>query len=136
MKFYISAKWQIRDKVELMQNYFRDRGHEITSLWTDRAYARDYGNSNERQSDQYSEEEIQVILGSDVLIHLSDQGGKGKYVDLGIALAGNKLQKKPQIYVVGKAASESQFYFNRAVKRIVVDDPINSLDQILQEIEK
>ena len=134
MKFYISAKWHLRDKVKEINAYLRERGHQITADWTQRAYSRDYDGQNEAQSAEFSEEEISAILSSDVFIHLSDLGGKGKYVDLGIALAGNKLQQgKPIIYVIGENASESQFYFNRSVRRKVTNDLIGSLDEILQE---
>lgn len=136
MKFYISAKWHLKDKVAEMNDYLREKGHIISADWTKRAYAREYGGENGAQSNEFSEEEINAILDSDVFIHLSDLGGKGKYIDVGIALAGSKFQKgKPKIYVVGQNASESQFYFNKVIKRIVCEDPVNSLEKILQDVQ-
>lgn len=131
MKFYISAKWQLKDVVRAMEDVLRRKGHEITSKWPDRAYSRSY-EENSDQSREYSEEEVNDILGSDVLIHLSDmQGGKGKYVDLGVALAGNTLQGKPSIYVLGENANESQYYFHPKIQRIITEDPVHTLEGIL-----
>ena len=131
MKFYISAKWQLKDVVREMEDVLKRKGHEITSKWTERAYGRSY-EENRDMSAEYSEEEVDEILESDVLIHLSDmEGGKGKYVDLGIALAGNALQGRPQIYVLGEAANESQFYFHPEVQRIVTEDPVHTLEGVL-----
>lgn len=122
MKFYISAKWELRNVVAKMQKHLIKKGHTITTDWTNRAYSRDY-DKNPKQSSEYSLEETNAILNSDILIHLSDFNGKGKYVDLGIALAGNNLQGKPLIYVVGTKANESQFYFNPAIKRKINPTP-------------
>tara|TARA_Y100000310_G_scaffold345402_1_gene464546 strand:+ start:53368 stop:53772 length:405 start_codon:yes stop_codon:yes gene_type:complete len=133
MKFYISAKWQLKDQVSEMNQYLIQKGHSLTADWTKRAYARAYDGDNINQSSNFSEEEISAILNSDVFIHLSDLSGKGKYVDLGIALASNKLQGWPMIYVVGKNANESQFYLNKRVNRILTDNLIGSLDQILNK---
>ena len=69
-----------------MQNYIRARGHETPADWTTRAYARNYDGDNDAQSEQFSEEEISAILDSDVFIHLSDLGGKGKYVDFNLII--------------------------------------------------
>ncbi|MBT3836530.1 hypothetical protein HOD05_00880 [Candidatus Woesearchaeota archaeon] len=133
MKFYVSAKWHLKDHVSAMNEYLRSQGHESTADWTVRAYARGYGGENAQMSDELSEEEIHAILESDLFIHLSDMGGKGKYIDLGIALAGHKLQGKPDIYILGKDANESQFYFNRSVKgRIQTEDVVECLDEILK----
>lgn len=138
MKFYISAKWQLKDRVIDIQNYLVTNGHEITSKWTERAFARDY--EQFKDSEKYSEEEIHSILDSDVLIHLSDLKGVGTYVDLGIALAGNLIYNKPLIYVIGKHCNESQFYFNQRVNRKLTEKPLTEsfdkkvLDDILQEV--
>lgn len=119
MRFYFSAKWDLKEIVETFQNYFTGKGHTLSADWTKRAFERDY--EQFEQSSEFSEEEAQAILSSDVFVHLSDLIGKGKYVDLGIALAGNILERRPfGIYVIGEKANESQFYFNPRVKRIVV----------------
>jgi len=132
MKFYVSAKWHFKDLVSKMQNRIKGEGHEIVADWTKRAYARSYDEMG-KQSTEFAKEEVIAILNSDILIHISDNDGKGKYVDLGIALAGNTMRDKPkQIYVIGELANESQFYFHPSVTRIVTKDPMNALEQILE----
>lgn len=101
MRFYISAKWELKDLVAKMQEYLINKGYVITADWTKRAYARSY-DENIKQSSTYSSEELKAILDSDVFIHLSNLSGKGKYIDLGIALASNYFKDKPFIYVIGK----------------------------------
>jgi len=128
MKFYVSAKWELKEKVREINEKIRERGHEITEDWTTRAFERDYAKFD--RSAEFSEREVNLILDSDILVHLSDGGGKGKYVDLGIALAGNKLQRKPlMIYVIGEETNQSQFYFHPFVKRR------RTIEEVLDEIE-
>ncbi|MCP6719628.1 MAG: hypothetical protein KJI71_05430 [Patescibacteria group bacterium] len=116
MKFYVSAKWHFKDRVREIQEMIKLKGHEIAENWTTRAFERNYDKFE--RSGEFSERELDAILDSDVFIHLSDGGGKGKYVDLGIALGGNKLQGKPgRIYVLGTKTNESQHYFNSAIRR-------------------
>jgi hypothetical protein len=128
MKVYVSAKWQLKDVVSEMQRMIIDEGHSLTADWTTRAFARQYDKF--ALSGQYADEEAKAILEADVLIHLSDMGGKGKYVDLGCGITGAILQEHPKIYVVGNPADESQFYFHPKVKRIV-GEPIYSLEKII-----
>ena len=130
MRFYISAKWHLKEDVAVMNSYLIQKGHKITADWTKRAFARFY-EVDIGQSDRFSQEEALAILESDVFVHISDLGGKGKYVDLGVAIAGNILRGHPKIYVIGNPANESQFYFNRAVNRIVSKNYLESLDEIL-----
>jgi len=132
MKFYISAKWQMKDTVSEMIKVLKEKGHEITADWTTRASERNYGGGNAEQSEKFSQEELEAILRADIFIHLSDLGGKGKYVDLGIALAGNKIRGIPrEIYVVGKTANESQYYFNQAIITIATERPVTALEMIV-----
>jgi len=133
MKFYVSAKWQLKEAVAAMQQRIRKAGHRITADWTTRAFKRDY--ETFEGSKKYAEEEVQAILESDILIHLSDLGGKGKYVDLGVGLAGRTIQGKPKIYVLGEKADESQFYYHPDIQRIT-GKPLETLEKILQEIEE
>lgn len=127
MKFYVSAKWQLIDRVREAHRLIREAGHEITEDWTTRAFERDYGEFD--KSKEFSEREVNTILDSDIFIHFSDGGGRGKYVDLGIALAGNKLQGKPiKIYVIGRDANESQFYFHPSVYRRKI------IEEVLEEV--
>ena len=128
MKFYISAKWQMKDVVSEMVSLILYEGHEVPVDWTKRAFDRDYENFD--LSSKYAKEEIDAILESDVFIHLTDVKGIGKYIDLGCALANVTLNGKPEIYIIGEKANESQFYFHPKINRIV-GDPIKSLDTII-----
>lgn len=134
MDFYISAKWHLKDVVIEMKDFLLKKGHKVPVDWAHRAFKRDY--EDFEHSSIYATEEVKAIMGSDVLIHLSDGGGKGKYVDLGIAICCNENNKKPLIYVVGSRANESQFYFHPHVKRVIVDNPLDSLEQIIEDVQK
>lgn len=138
MKFFVSAKWDFHETVAGMQDYLKSQGHEITADWTERAYARNYA-EDPKQSERFSLEEIAAITGSDIFIHLSDLGGKGKYIDLGAAIVSNILNEKPLIYVIGGKTNESQHYFHQLVKRMIVEDITNNYidvtKRILEEVQ-
>jgi hypothetical protein len=131
MKFYISAKWEQKEVVSKIIEMVVSNGHKVLVDWTKRAYARSYEDEKEN-SKNFAQEELKAILESDVFIHLSDGGGKGKYIDLGIALAGNLNNKKPKIFVVGEKANESQFYFHPNIKRISSNNILKSITNILK----
>jgi len=133
MDFYISAKWHLKDVVAGMRDQIVKAGHRVPVDWTTRAFARDY--EDFEGSAAYAKEEVEAIKSADVFIHLSDEGGKGKYVDLGIALGCREGGEKPTIYVVGSKANESQFYFHPKVQRIIVKNPVDSLEEILSQVE-
>ena len=134
MKFYFSAKWQLHETISQLQNCVVSQGHEIAADWTSRAYPRDYDKFG--KSSGFANEELEAILESDFFVHISDLGGKGKYVDLGIALAGNKINSKPKVFVIGNPANESQFYFHKGVNRIITTDYFSVLEEILDKIQK
>lgn len=130
MKFYVSAKWDLKDRVKEIYELIRERGHEITEDWTIRAFERDYDKFE--KSAEFSERETNAILDSDVLIHFSDGGGRRKHTDLGIALAGNILQGRPSIiYVLGKSTNESQYYFHPSVhRRRTIEEVLDEIDNL------
>jgi hypothetical protein len=135
MNIYISAKWQQHPLVSRMETLVHQYGHEMSCSWTKRAYARAYDEMS-AESAKFSQEEIQAILDSDILIHLSRGTGKGKYADLGIGIAGNTLQGKPTIYVIGPKNNESQFYFHPAIERIQAEDEYTALEELLKTHKK
>lgn len=133
MKFYISAKWQLKDKVKEIQDYLIQKGHKIPVDWTERAFERNYEEYS--SSSEHAKEEIESILCCDVLIHLSEQSGKGKYTDLGAGITGKILKGKPEIYVLGDPANESQFYFHPFVKRLVETNHLKGIEKILVDLK-
>ncbi len=132
MRFYLSAKWELKDTVARMRDRIISCGHTVPVDWTLRAFQRDYDTFE--KSREFADEEARAILNSDILIHLSNMSGRGKYVDLGIAIAGSLLQTRPKIYIVGSKANESQFYFHPIVNRILNDNPLKALEDILDSI--
>jgi hypothetical protein len=127
-KFYISAKWQLKDQVERIYQILREKGHEITEDWTKHECIKPYDQDLEVSSG-FAEKDLTGVLEADYLIHLSDTRGIGMYVELGAALALNQLNGNPEIYVVGEENNQSQFYFHPAVKRR------KTFEEVMEEIE-
>ena len=52
------------------------------------------------------------------------------YVELGVAILSNMLQKKPDVYVIGEQNTRSMFYFHPAVNRRA------TIDDVIAEVER
>jgi hypothetical protein len=131
MKFYVSAKWTEYELVGRIQLLLQQNGHEITEDWTQRAFKRNYDEYT--NSGDHASDEIHAIRNADVVLHLSDGDGKGKYADVGAACMAFELQRKPSLYVLGVSANESQFYFHPAATRILTVDVLETVRNLLDE---
>ena len=128
MKFYLSAKWQLKEIVAKTRDYLIEKGHEVPVDWTTRAFARDYGQF--KNSGKFAEEEIKAISNTDVLINFSDpKEGVGKYVDFGAGILGNVL--KDILGNENTMKSLKDILSNEIVRKELNKDSINALDMVI-----
>ncbi len=138
MKFYVSAKWQLKESVDEVIQTIQQRGHTLSEDWRKHQAVKPY-DADIKVSQTYASKDVEGVLNADALIHLSDVKGVGMYVELGIALASRRLGGDyPLIYVVGKNTNESQFYFEQSVKRVsTLDKSLSEVtNQIIDEVEE
>lgn len=129
MKFYVAARFGLKDRVREIYQMLRDKGHEITADWTLHRPIKPYEN-NPEISQEYSREDVNGARLSDVFLLLSDEAGTGMYVELGVAILSHMERGRPKIYVVGPETSRSMFYFHPAVNRR------RTIEEVFEEIEK
>jgi hypothetical protein len=131
MKFYVSAKWDQKDLVAQVQDMLRERGHSITEDWTKHDCVKPYDKETQ-VSRAFAKADIGGVLASNVFLHLSDGGGKGKYTELGAAIAGHCILTQPQrLYVFGREANESQFYLYPTVIRVQTTDVLDAVKTLV-----
>ncbi len=116
MKIYVSTRFQRKNEVRKIYKKLIDKGHEITANWTLHEPMTPY-EKNQRISSDYAIEDVEGVRNCDVFILLSDEGGSGMFVELGIAILSNLLFRKPKIYVVGEHNKRILFFFHPAVNR-------------------
>lgn len=129
MKIYIAARFRKKEEVANLYKLVVGSGHKIAGDWTLHKPIKPY-EQNQALAKRYSVEDVEGVRNSDVFVLLSDNGGRGAHVELGVAILANLVCGKPKIYVVGEHASGSMFYFHPAVNRR------ENLDQVLREIKK
>lgn len=119
MKFYIAARLAKADTVKEIYQHIQDLGHEIAFDWmhtTDihRPYA-----ENARKVCEFADAEAKGILETDVFIILSDPGGTGMYVELGIAIAKYYFTKgkSPRIYAIGEHQDVTAFHMLSCIRK-------------------
>jgi hypothetical protein len=133
MRFYVSAKWEQKDLVQRIQQTLKRRKHTISEDWTKHRCVKPY-DADEDTSAFYARADVNGVITCDVLIHLSDGGGKGKYGEFVGAIVANQLKKTPKdIYVIGRRANESQFYFHPAVERVQTTDVLSTVKELFYE---
>ncbi|MBS3172357.1 hypothetical protein J4438_02145 [Candidatus Woesearchaeota archaeon] len=128
MKFYIAAKFELKEQVREIYGILHNLGHEITLDWTTHLPIKPYG-QNQEIAKKYTAEDIDGIRKADVFILLSkDATGTGTFVELGSAILSNLNNGKPLVYVIGEDTT-SMFYFHPSVKRR------KNLNEILKELK-
>ena len=128
MKFYIAARFGMKEEVKEIYKKLQEKGHEIVGDWTLHLPIKPY-DQNQEMSKNYSEEDIQGVLDCDVFLLITDGAGTGMYVELGAAIASFLQNKKPSIYAIGEHNSRSMFYFHPVVKRR------DTVEEVLDEIK-
>lgn len=129
MKAYISAKFQNQDEVRRIYKLLEEKGHSIVYDWTTHVPIKPYIHHPE-MARQYSVEESDGILNSDLFIHLTvEEKGTAMFIELGIAIALQLKAGKPKIYVVGEHNARSTFYFHPTIIRK------NTIEEVLEDLE-
>ena len=129
MKFYIAARWSLKQKVRAIHKSLKRIGHEVVGDWTLHKPIKPY-DQNKILSKQYSIEDIQGVRDCDIFLLLSSENGTGMYIELGAAILSHLEHGKPKIYIIGNYNSRSMFYFHPSVNRR------KNLDEVLNEIDK
>ncbi|MEK6903192.1 MAG: hypothetical protein AABW64_00920 [Nanoarchaeota archaeon] len=129
MKWYIAARFGLKEKVREIHGLLRKRGHEVLGDWTNHIPIKPYQKHTDLASD-YSIEDVNAVKECEVFCLLSDEAGTGMYVELGVAILSNMLQKKPDVYVIGEQNTRSMFYFHPAVNRRA------TIDDVIAEVER
>jgi len=128
MKFYVAAKWELKEQVGEIYRTITEKGHEISEDWLKHKSIKPY-DENQEISRKYSVLDVNGVRSSDVFVLLTDEDGIGMYVELGVAIMSYIARRKPRIYVIGKNLGRSMFFFHPAVKiRKTIED-------VLEEIE-
>jgi hypothetical protein len=127
MKFYIAARWDKRGKVKELYKSLEEKGHEITTDWTEHESIKPY-DVNADKSRQHSLEDINGVITSDVFIIISSEAGTGMYAELGAAIAQNLSTGKPRIYVVGEHPDRSMFYYHPSA------EIRNTVEEVFEEL--
>jgi len=124
MKFYIAARFKLKDQVKRIYCLLRERGHEIAYDWTEEGLIKPYS-ENEDLARDIAIKSLNASESCDVFVLISDEAGTDMYGELGSAIA----SRKPQVYVIGESLDRSKFFFHSRVKRM------KSIDEVLQDLE-
>jgi len=116
VKFYIAARTGRKEEVAALKSVIEKRGHSLAVDWMRHGNIKPYL-ENRGKAELHAIEDAQGARNCDVFILLSDEGGKGMYVELGIAIASHLETGKPKIYAVGEFNDSVIFFFHPAVMR-------------------
>jgi hypothetical protein len=108
VKVYVAGRSAIRDGVEDAIKKLISAGFEITFDWT--KYPRMVYKDDPELAQKYSLLELEAISVCDAFILISDEEGRGMYVEMGYALALDK-----SIYVIGKHNTKPIFMYHPAI---------------------
>ncbi len=128
MKFYIASRFGLKDKVKEMCDILQEKGHETTTdFWLSHKSIKPY-TDNLEFAKQYSVEDINGVLESDVFVIIGDEAGTGMYIELGAAIAQQIKTGKPKIYAIGEHTTRALFYFHPSVIRK------NNFEEVLEDL--
>jgi len=128
MKFYVACKFE--DKAWALEAYklIEEKGHEITTKWTEHVPIKPYDKNPNASA--YAIEDVIGVISADYFILKSSKeysGGKGLFVELGLAIASKLHKGKPEVYIIGDDMGKAIFYFHPVVKRR------ETLEEVLEE---
>ena len=115
MKFYIAARFTLKEEVRKIYDLLKEKGHEITVDWTLHKPIQPY-DQNKELAEEYTSEDIQGVKDCDVFVLIGDEAGTGVHTELGVAILSYLKHRKPLIYVIGENNTKSMFYFHPAVE--------------------
>lgn len=129
MHIYLSASYQDSDEVKNIQKYLISQGHSITEDWTTHAIPMENRQQQADKLSYFAEKDSSAIHNADVFILLADRKeGRGKYVELGIALGESLARSEFRIYVVAEDPTHSIFFFHPGVRRV------QSIEEVYKEL--
>jgi len=131
MKWYIAARFELKEEVRAMYKVLEARGHTITDDWTKHQSIKPY-DKNAEMARQYTNDDLTGVMNADVVLILSDEAGIGMYTELGVAMASQLLKGSPLIFITGEHTARNMFYFHQTVMR----RPTASIVDIIDEAEK
>lgn len=130
MKFYVAARFDMKEEVRDIYRKLEKKGHEIIADWTLHKPIQPYG-EHKKLAKEYAIEDVNAVRDCDVFVLISNEGGStGTYVELGVAIESNIANGKPKIYVIGEFNSNVLFYFHPCVNRR------DSVDEVLDDMER
>ncbi|MQW77404.1 hypothetical protein GHK92_16135 [Nocardioides sp. dk4132] len=125
MKIYVAGPLTDIAAVQAVQAAVMAAGHELALDWTqglDATFVEDYG-SDLALSASLAADDLEAVLTADaVLVVMSDEEGKGMFVELGAALARAHRGELQHVVLLGPIRQESVFYFHPAVQRMTAVD--------------
>jgi len=127
MKFYVAARFDLREEVKRIHKLLKEHGHEITYDWTNEEKIKPY-DKNQELASRYSIKSVRGVRDSDVFILISDAAGTDMYGEIVAAIISNSIDKKPQIYVIGNYLDKSKFFFHPSVNRR------RTIEEVLDEV--
>ncbi len=128
MRFYVAAKWLLKDEVREIYRKIQEKGHEITEDWTKHPFIKPY-DVNQELSEELSVKDMDGVRNSDVFVLLTDKDGVNMYVEFGMAIISHLHKKKPKrIYVIGNNLGRSMFFFHPSVRRR------KTIEEVLEEL--
>jgi len=131
MKFYIAARFALKDLVREIYRKIQERGHEVIGDWTVHKETKPY-DQNLELAREYAIEDIDSARNCDCLVLVSDSAGTGMYAELGVAISSYLERGKPMIYVIGDNRARSMFFFHPSVNRkfSIIEEILDDVDRI------
>ncbi|NPC96977.1 hypothetical protein [Nocardioides sp. zg-DK7169] len=131
MKVYVAGALADVAGVQAVQAAVMAAGHELTLDWTrslDVTLVESYG-SDLALSASLASDDLEAVLSAEaVLVVMSDEEGRGMFVELGAALARAHRGELQHVVLLGPIGRESVFYFHPAVQRMTsVDEWLASI---------
>ena len=122
MKIYVAGPLADIDGVQAVQAAVVAAGHELTLDWTrgpDATLVQSYASAPALSASLASDDLDAVLSAEAVLIVMSDEDGRGMFVELGAALARAQRGDLQHVVVLGPIRQESVFYYHPAVQRMM-----------------
>jgi hypothetical protein len=100
MKFFVSGKFEEKERVRAIYRAVQAHGHQISCDWTHHVPIKPCA-AHADLARLYCSNELKGIRQADVFIYLSHQQGTTLPMEFGAALLRNVREGSPKIFVVG-----------------------------------
>lgn len=128
LKVYVAGRISRQEEIRAIHEQLREAGLQITHDWTWTAAITNDQEAGEFRKREYvgmspkyhteADDDLNAVLEADIFIILTDEHGSGIYVEMGAALAAQKIRNTPQlIYAIGPHFDRMLFYQHQAVQR-------------------